>query len=635
MNKMKTRSGSHADHIGPLEEVVLSCVTGTRDEATGGTRISIDVDRLKQALSDKVVEGEEERFRLDWPGKREAAAFAGAPIFKTLRPCREESVDFDTTQNLFLEGDNLEALKIIEEAFLGKVKLIYIDPPYNTGRNLIYKNDYSQKTKDYLKITKRTDVKGRKSPSNPEIDGRFHAGWLSMIYQRLKIAKNFLAKDGVLVCAIDENEFGTLSVLMEEIFPRFSWEHHYICAVNNPRGQQGRNFSYVHEYLIFVCPAGTKSIGNRRIHPEDVKWSNFGNWGGGSNRSDAKNYFYPVLVRNGDISGFGDECPDHVHPAQTEWKGETAHVYPIDNSGVEGTWLHARQSVDDIAAMLRAKRSKDGYQIQIGNIHEPFRTVWNNKRYDSNEYGTKLINTLVAGSGFTFPKSLWAVYDPVDAVTRDDKNAIVLDFFAGSATTAHAVMRLNADDGGNRRFIMVQVPEAIDAKSPPFKRGFTNIAEISKERIRRAGLSILDGQCHPAWNRDIGFRALKVDTSNMKDSYYHPPDPKQYDLLDIAENVKSGRTSEDLLFQSMVDLGVDPALPIKRETVRRNTVFFVGGDAIAACFDRNLTEKLVEEVADRGPRRAVFRGCGFSDAGWTNVERIFRHISPATEVWTI
>jgi adenine-specific DNA-methyltransferase len=379
-----------------------------------------------------------------------------------------------------------------------------------------------------------------------------------------------------------------------------------------------------------------KAIGDRKIREEDVNWSQFRNWGGESERTDAKNCFYPVMVQDGKIVGFGDVCPDDFHPDQTEWSDGVAYVYPIDNSGTERKWRYARQSVEEIASMLRAKRSGDGYQIEIGKTFGLYRSVWTDKRYDSNEYGTKLVNSLVEGSGFTFPKSLWAVYDPIEAVTGKNKDAIILDFFAGSATTAHAVMQLNADDGGNRRFIMVQVPEAIDPSLPPYKRGFTTIAEISKERIRRAGEKIMEGQCHPDWNRDVGFRVLKVDTSNMKDVYYRPDELKQSDLLDTVDNVKESRTAEDLLFQVLVDWGVDLTLPIRRETVQGKTVFFVDDNALVACFDRGVTEDLVKELAGHEPLRVVFRDTGFSsDDVKINVEQIFRQLSPTTDVKSI
>ena len=634
MHKMKMHSADLSQRkIAKIRDSFPDCVTEALDEASGQLRLAVDFDQLRQELSDHIVEGPQERYRLDWPGKRESLALANTPLAKTLRPCENESLDFFSTQNLFLEGDNLEALKMIEDSFLGAVKLIYIDPPYNTGRNLIYKNDFSETTSGFLERSGQIDEYGDRLVANLDTNGRFHSDWLSMLYQRLRVAKNILAKDGVLVCAIDENEFATLSLIMKEIFSGTAWEHAYVSVVHNPRGQQGLNFSYVNEYLIFVYPSGKKAIGDRRISDEDVSWSQFRNWGGESERTDAKNCFYPVLVKDDRVIGFGEVCPNDFHPKQTEWKDGIAYVYPIDKDGIERKWRYARQSVDDIATMLRARRSVDDYQIEIGKTFGLYRSVWTDKRYDSNEYGSKLVNDLIEGSGFTFPKSLWAVYDPIEAITGNDKDAIVLDFFAGSGTTAHAVMQMNADDGGNRRFIMVQIPQPIDPSLPPYKRGFTTIAEISKERIRRAGKEILEGKCHPSWNRDVGFRVLKVDTSNMKEVYYRPDEYSQTNLLEAVDSVKENRNPEDLLFQVLVDWGVDLTLPIRRETIHGKTVFFVYENALAACFDSGVTEDFVKELAGHEPVRAIFRDNGFvCDDVKINVEQIFRQLSPSTEV---
>ena len=319
MDRLKLHSPDLTQtNVAKLRELFPGCVTEAAD-GNGKVRLAVDFERLRQELSDRIVEGSQERYRLDWPGKREALVTANAPVAKALRPYRKESVNFDNTRNLFIEGDNLDALKSIQETYLGAIKMIYIDPPYNTGRNLLYKNDYSESIDEFLTRSNQADESG-KLVTNPETNGRFHSDWLSMMYPRLRVAKNILAKDGVLVCAIDESEFGTLSVLMKEIFSGSSWEHAYISVVHNPRGQQGKNFSYVNEYLIFVYPSGLKAIGDRKIRDEDVSWSQFRNWGGEFERSDAKNCFYPVIVKGDKIVGFGNVCLDDFHPKQTEWK---------------------------------------------------------------------------------------------------------------------------------------------------------------------------------------------------------------------------------------------------------------------------------------------------------------------------
>ena len=472
--------------------------------------------------------------------------------------------------------------------------------------------------------------------ANPETNGRFHSDWLSSIYSRLRLAKSFLSTDGVLVCAIDENEFATLSIVLKEIFGEGGYNHDYISLVHNPRGIQGTNFSYTNEYAIFVSPIGKKSIGNKRLDESEVTWTQFRNWGGESERSDAKNCFYPIIVENEKIIGFGDVCNDNFHPQQTELKDGKYFVYPIDKNGIERKWRYARQSVESIKTLLKARKIKDGFEIEIGKTETLFKTIWNDTRYDSNEYGTKILNSLIDGAGFTFPKSLWTIYDAVEAVCRNDKDAIILDFYAGSSTTAHAVMQLNSDDGGNRKFIMVQLPEECDPKSEAAKAGYANIAEISKERIRRAGAKILEGDCHPDWDKDIGFRVLKVDSSNMKGVYYRPDEIDQADLLSSVDNIKADRTAEDLLFQVLVDWGVDLTLSIRHEKVEGKSVYFVDKDALVACFESGINESLVKSLATHKPLRVVFRDNGFaSDDVKANIAQIFRQTSPDTDIKVI
>lgn len=636
MENLKMHTPNITDaNIQKLAELFPNCVIETKDEV-GNLKKAINFDLLKQDLSSNIVEGLQERYQLNWVGKKEALVTANAPIAKTLRPCREESVDFDKTQNLFIEGDNLDALKLLQENYLGKVKLIYIDPPYNTGRNLIYKNDYSESMETFLDRSGQLDELGNRLIANLESNGRFHSDWLSMIYSRLKLAKNFLTKDGVLICTIDENEQATLGVLLKEVFGEGSYEHVCVTIIHNPRGIQGANFSYNNEYAFFVFPRGIKSIGNKKIDPSEVSWSQFRNWGGESERTDAKNCFYPVLVKDDRIIGFGDVADDNYHPKQIEVKDGISYVYPIDKDGAERKWRYARQSVDDIAQFLRAKNNQSRIEIEIGKDFALYKTVWNDTRYDANEYGTKIVNSLVKGAGFTFPKSLWAVYDSVYAACGQDKNSIIMDFFAGSSTTAHAVMKLNADDGGNRKFIMVQIPQACEDDSEPFKAGFKTIAEISKERIRRAGERILTEPNHPEWKKDVGFRVLKIDSSNMAEVFYNPDAISQDLLSGQVENIKADRTSEDLLFQVLVDWGVDLTLQISREMIADKEVFFVGEDALVACFDNDITEDCLKAIAHKKPLRVVFRDSGFSsDSVKINVEQIFKLISPSTEIKTI
>jgi adenine-specific DNA-methyltransferase len=611
-----------------LRELFPECVT------EGPDGLAVDFDALRQALSSQVVEGPQERYRLDWPGKRTAAAMANRPTDKTLRPAREESIDFDTTQNLFIQGDNLEALKLIQETYLKQVKMIYIDPPYNTGRNLIYRNDFSQTIAEYEEDSGQRDSDGGRLVANKETNGRFHSDWLSMLYPRLKIAKNLLSDDGVLVLTIDENEVAAVTLMLREIFGEGGYEVTPVSITHNPRGIQGRNFSYVNEYALFVCRKGEKLIADRLIRDEEVDWTPLRNWGGESKRSDAKNCFYPIIVKDDQIIGFGDLCKDEFHPAQTEKRGEEHFVYPIDTKGVERKWRYARQTVEQIMPQLRAKKTKNGYDIEIGKTSMIFKTVWTDSRYDANQYGTQILNSLIDGCGFTFPKSLHAVSDTIRAATN--ATSIVLDLFAGSATTAHAVMQLNAEDGGNRRFIMVQIPEACPNDTEAFKNGFETIAEISKERIRRAGYEIIQGKCHSDWKKDIGFRVFKVDETNLNAVRKTPDATSQESLLEALENIKSDRSEEDLLFDVMLRWGVDLTAPIERQEIDNKMVFLINKHDLVACFAPSITEDFVKLLTNLKPLKIVFRDDAFSsDAVKINTLQIFKQASPDTEVRSI
>ena len=627
-DQLKMHSPNLVDsNIEKIAALFPNCVTEAQGE-NGELKKAIDFDLLKQELSQVIVDGEQERYRLDWVGKKEAILAANMPIKKTLRPSRDQSINFDSTQNLFIEGDNLEVLKTLQESYLNKVDVIYIDPPYNTGRNIIYKNDYSISEKDYLLKSQDIDEEGNIYFTNKESNGRFHSDWLSMIYSRLKLAKNLLKENGVLICAIDENEQPTLSILLKEIFNEGSYEHHCITIVHNPRGIQGTNFSYTHEFAIFVVPKGKKRIANRKIEDEDVDWSNLRNWGSESERTDAKNCFYPIVINKDslEIIDFGDVCPDDFHPKFNEIFDNHIYIYPIDRSGIERKWRYARQSVESIKSMLKVKKTKEGYDIQIGKNFGLYKTVWNDTRYDANEYGTKIVNSLVENSSFTYPKSLWTVYDCIYAGCADNKDALVLDFFAGSSTTAHATYELNKQDNGNRKFIMIQVPAEIPEENKKLISGFQTIADISRERIRKAAKN------YENLVSDIGVRALYLDDTCFKDVFYLPDVYKQSDLVDLASNIKEDRTSEDLLFQVMLDWGLELSLPIERKAVAGKEVFYVAGNSLVACFDE-LNFDVVDEVAKDHPLRFVSAEKAIHlDHDKTNIKERFKQLSPDTEV---
>ncbi len=650
-----------------LSEMFPNAVTETKDE-NGEVVRAIDADVLRQEISATVVEGPQERYQFTWPDKKKSVILANQPIAKTLRLDREKSVGRDgtsgsiDTENIYIEGDNLDALKLLQETYLGKVKMIYIDPPYNTGNNLIYKNDYSQTRAEFLANSGQFDDVGNNLVQNPTTNGRFHTDWLNMIYPRLKIAKDLLADDGVLVCAIDENELDTLSLVLKNIFGS-SFEYTTVTVVHNPRGQQGKNFSHTNEYAIFVYPANLKAIADKRIPDEEVSWSQFRNWGSESERTDAKNCFYPVIVdENGYIIGFGDVSPDSFHPkSQTEFNDGLSYVYPIDRNGIERKWRYARHSVETIQSMLRARKTDEGYEIEIGKTFGVLKTVWSDKKYDANEYGTRLISELVPNNGFTFPKSLWTVFDSLYAGAIDDKDAIVLDFFSGSATTAQAVMELNEFDGGHRKFILIQVPDltyigkkefysddngdkhekyiidpktgfpVVEKDSDSRKAGFYTIPQIGEERIRKAGKNIKSASKSPD-EHDYGFRVFTVDSSNMKDVYYRPMDYNQGQMELFADNIKSERTPEDLLYQVMLDLGILLSSKIEEVDIVGKHVFSVADGYLMACFDLDVTDNVVTEIAKQQPFYAVFRDSGIaSDSVMANFEQIFETYSPNTQ----
>jgi len=558
-----------------------------------------------------------ERFTFEWASKQKSKRFAFSPSKATLQFDAERSLNKDgspniagqsltdnTSQNLIIEGDNVEVLKLLQASYFEKVKCIYIDPPYNTGRNYIYPNDYSQTKKEYWEEN-GTSQNGVKLTANTENSGRFHSNWLNMMQSRLLLARKLLSKDGVLICAIDENELATLSLLIKEIFGEGVYDYFYVSVVHNPRGQQGRNFSYINEYLIFAYPTGMKVIADKKIPDSEIKWSQFRNWGGESLRTDAKNCFYPVIIKDGKIVGFGDVCKDSFHPKQTEWHDDCAYVYPIDNEQNERKWRYAHQSVDQIEKFLRARKTDTGYQIEIGKNFEVYKSVWTDKRYDSNEYGTKLLNELIPGAGFTFPKSLWAVYDAISAAVENDKEAIVLDFFAGSGTTGHAVMQKNLDDGGNRKYICVQIPEVIDNKLEAYKTGFRKISDITIERLKRAGASIREK--NPKFLGDTGFRTLKLTTSNFPENLFSPdPAKSEEDNLKALENHLSEAAqmrlfSEDEFSNLVTEISLKNGFGLFYElepvdALSKNKVYrLIGNDKSALlCLDNELHDETVE-----------------------------------------
>lgn len=632
MDQLKMRSADKVrENIEKIGRLFPDCITERKNE-NGETERVIDFDMLRQELSCAVTEGNEERYRFTWPDKKKAVRLANTPTEKTLRPCREGSAGFDTTGNLYIEGDNLEVLKLLQETYLHKIKMIYIDPPYNTGNNLIYKNDFSQGVREYAEKSGQFDGEGNALVANPDTNGRFHTDWLNMMYPRIKLAKDLLTEDGVFVCAIDENEFATLSLVIKEIFGESAYEHSYVSVVHNPRGQQGINFSYVNEYLIFVYPADNKKY--LADFPKDtVDARNLRDSGTDSDRTNARNCFYPFFVKDGRITGIGEIPEPDFHPAAANLvrSDGTTEVWPLSESGEEKKWRYARQTVETILDQLEVKSGRSSLQIIYNKGEGTMKSVWANARYDASEYGTKLVQELLGDSGFTYPKSLYAVYDAVTAVVKHCKDAIVLDFFAGSSTTAHAVMKLNMEDGGQRRFIMVQVPEPVSEKTNAYQMGYRTICDIGKDRIRKAAERLREENPAAASGCDFGFRTLRLDTSNMKDVYYSPAgfEPELFDSA--IDNIKEDRTPEDLLFQVMLELGVLPSSKVEESLIDGRKVFRVAEGTLAACFDENVTEETIREIAKQKPVYFVMRDSSMAnDSVAANFEQIFATYSPDT-----
>ncbi|PIQ42534.1 MAG: site-specific DNA-methyltransferase [Gammaproteobacteria bacterium CG11_big_fil_rev_8_21_14_0_20_46_22] len=623
MEKMKMHSPNLTqENIARIREMFPGCVTEAQSE-DGKLRFAVDFDQLRQELSESIVEGPQERYHLNWPGKRESLLTANAPIAKTLRPCREESVDFDTTKNLFIEGDNLEALKLLQETYLGKVKLIYIDPPYNTGSDFIYDDDFAESSEEFLRKSNQKDVAGNRLVTNTEANGRFHSDWLSLMYGRLKLVRNILAEDGVMFISIDDGEAANLLKLCDEVFGEKNFMANIIWQKRTSPDMRTA-ISQAHEYfLVYAKNSDYAKSTFKKLPLSDEQKSNYKNpdndprgpWVSSDFTAQGfrPNQMYKIITSGGaEYSPPEGRCWKNVEEVFKQQVAEGRFWFGADGKGVPRRKTYLSET--------------EGYV--------PW-TWWTNKEVGHSQQAKKEVNSLFGKAEvFSTPK-------PVAALKRmlqiaSDSDSIVLDFFAGSSSTAHAVMELNAEDGGNRKFIMVQLPEPCDEKSEAFKAGYKTIAEISKERIRRAGKKTLKDECHEGWNKDIGFRVLKIDSSNMADVYYTPDFIEQGQLKIFTDNIKLDRKPEDLLFQVLLDWGVDLSLPIRKETIQGKTVFFVDENALVACFDTGVNEDLVKELAGFEPLRVVFRDSGFvSDAVKINVEQIFKQMSPGTDVKSI
>ena len=613
MDKLKMHTPNRADdNFKKLAALFPNAVTETIDE-NGVVVRAIDKDVLMQEISCTVVDGNEERYQFTWPDKKKSVLLANAPINKTLRPCREESVDFDTTENLYIEGDNLEVLKLLQETYLGKIKVIFIDPPYNTGGDFLYDDNFAQSAEEYISISGQYDNDGNRLVKNFDSNGRFHTDWLNMMYPRLRLAKDILSDDGVIFISIDDNEVENLKKICCEVFGQSNfianivWQHSI-----QPKGYLG-TFSVHHNHILCFSKSNNFELGSFERTAEDNKaYSNPDNDPKGPWRSgDVRNALYrPNLIY------------DIISPS-----GKV--IKPCENG-----WRWSKETVQEKLRTGEIIFSKDETRI-IRKIYlstlegRAPETIWFGKDVGTTREAMTELKKLFNKPPFDTPKPTGLIKKLLRLV--QDNEYIVLDFFSGSATTAHAVMQLNAEDGGKRKFIMVQLPEETDEKSEAYKAGYKNICEIGKERIRRAGAKIKEEAGLTVQGLDIGFRVLKCDTSNMKDVYYSPTD-FDMNLLDMmADNIKEVRNPEDLLFQVMLDLGVELASKIEETTIAGKKVFDVADGFLIACFDKDVNGEIIKAIAQKQPYYFVMRDSSLAnDSVATNFEQIFATYSPDT-----
>lgn len=607
-----------AANVAKLRELFPNCVT-ERINNEGKLEHAIDFDMLKQELSDHVVDDLQERYQFTWPNKRKAILAANAPINKTLRPCREESVDFDNTENLYIEGDNLDVLKLLQETYLGKVKMIYIDPPYNTGKDFIYNDDFKQSTEEYIENSGQLDGEGNRFVANTESNGRFHTNWLNMIYPRLKLAKDLLSDDGVIFISIDDNEVENLRKICDEIFG----ENNFLAQVIWERAFSPKNdakfFSVSHDYvLIYARSIEVFSIGLLpRSAESDARYKNPDNDPHGPWTSDnmtvksySANYDYPIRTPNGTI---------YYPPAGRCWFTSKERMQKLIENGA--VWFG-----NNGGNMPRIKRYLSDVQQGMTPI-----TIWKYLDVGHNQEARQELKKLFDEKAyFDGPKPI-RLLNRILTIANVKKDDFILDFFSGSATTAHAVMQLNAEDGGKRKFIMVQLQEECAENSEAYKAGYKNICEIGKERIRRAGKKIKEENPLTTQDLDIGFRVLKCDSSNMEDVYFTPKEymDKQQSLF--VDNIKKDRNDEDLLFDAMLKLDTPLSSKIEKISIAGKTVYNVAQGHLMACFDKNVTDEVITAIAKEMPSYFIMRDSSQADDSVAiNFEQIFNTYSPQT-----
>ncbi|NMA67484.1 MAG: site-specific DNA-methyltransferase [Clostridiaceae bacterium] len=620
-------------NIDRIAELFPSAITETKD-ADGRLKHSVNFDILKQLLSDEVVDGEE-CYEFTWVGKKQSILEGNRPIRKTLRPVKDESKNWDTTENLYIEGDNLDVLKLLQNSYLNSIKMIYIDPPYNTGNDFVYRDNFAQSREEYDEEMGVYDEEEDRLFKNTDSNGRFHSDWCSMMYPRLQLARNLLSDGGVIFISIDDNEVRNLKNICDEVFG----ESNFVALLPTIMNLKGNNDQYAfagtHEHTIVYTKKYEKSIFYELyLSAEELEdWSedelglykkgaNLKSTGINAPRHKRPNLFFPIYV-------------DEENKICLEKKGNCTEILPMTD-GKEMTWRWSKEKFSNEihnVIVVEGNGSYSLYKKQRNNDNErptkKPKSIFFRPEYASGN-GSGLMKALFNNKVFDFPKPLELIKDFVTIGTRG--NDVILDFFSGSATTAHAVMQLNAEDGGNRKFIMVQLPEETDQESEAYKAGYKNICEIGKERIRRAGKLIEEENK----NVDTGFRVLKVDSTNMKDVYYSAGEYNQQMLLDLESNIKDDRTDLDLLYGVLLDWGVPLSLPQTTEIIEGKRVHFVNEDNLVACFEDDINENVVREIAKRKPERVVFRDSSFnSSPEKINVTEIFKTLSPDTSVKVI
>ncbi|MBE2896638.1 site-specific DNA-methyltransferase [Pasteurellaceae bacterium HPA106] len=615
MEKMRMASADMtAQHIDQIAELFPNCITETVDNK-GKPKKAINFEMLKQMLADEVLDGDE-AYEFTWVGKKAAMVEANKPISKTLRPCPEESVNWDTTENLYIEGDNLEVLKLLQESYLGKVKMIYIDPPYNTGNDFIYNDDFKMTAADYADENGEFDDDGNRLFKNTETNGRFHSDWCSMIYSRLMLARHLLSDDGVIFISIDDNEQANLKKICDEVFGAGNFVAQMVWKKKQGGGNDSNHVVIEHEYII----AYTKNLNILKLNLDK--------------KHQLDDSLYPFTDENGSY-GLVTLDKSSIRFSDSlvfEIKDNEGNVYlPRVIKGKQSCWRWSQKKVLADFDQLVFKNGKVYTKYYRPNGVTP-KSLLIDAVYGRTESGNDDIKSLFDGMVFSYPKPINLVSHLASIAT--DSDGIILDFFSGSATTAHAVMQLNAEDGGNRQFIMVQLPEKTDPSSEAYKAGFENICEIGKERIRRAAKKIAED--HPDKPFDGGFRVLKVADSNMEDVFYHPEAYDQKLLVQMESNIKPDRTALDLLFGCLIDWGLPLSMPYRAEEIEGYTVHNYNDGDLIACFDDNVSESVVKAIAKLQPLRAVFRDSGFeSSPAKINVGEIFKCYAPNTRVKVI